>query len=237
MSGLALYHEEEGISTVVVALVREHAEKVRPPRALWVPYALGRPFGVPNDPTVQTRVLRQALELLEAPSGPVLVDSQDPADHVAEEVAWVCPVSFARGQTDDENLSARVIREMADLRPWYDIGLERRGRTTVGLASLPINESSDWLTRYVATQESRGISAQTSEVDSLRWSVGDFKSFYLEAATAQPGSDPADQLERWFWQDTAGGELLKELREICLAHPEAGVRDIGEFMLGFETFF
>lgn len=236
MSGLAHYLEDEGIPTVVVALVREHVEKVRPPRALWVPYSLGRPFGVPNDPTVQTRVLRQALELLEAPFGPVLVDAQDPADQVTEEMAWVCPVSFAASGGENEDLAARINKEMAELRPWYDLGLERRGRTTVGLAPVPVDESAGWLARYIDHPENREIPTQWSEADSLRWSAGDLKSYYLEAATAQPGTDAAGQLESWFWQETAGGEMLKLLREICLTHDDPGVRDVGEFMLVTDEF-
>jgi len=47
--GLAHFFEDEGISTVVIALVREHAEAIRAPRALWVPFELGRPLGAPNE--------------------------------------------------------------------------------------------------------------------------------------------------------------------------------------------
>ena len=228
MSGLAHYLEEEGIPTVVIALVREHAEKVRPPRALWLPYPLGRPFGPPNDPTVQTRVLRQALELLEAPCGPILADAIDPADTVVEEVSWVCPVSFARPRAAETDLGARVSEEVAELRPWYDLGLERRGRTTVGLARISVDDSARLLARYVDYREHAG---ETSEADSLRWSAGDLHSYYLEAATAQPGCDAPDQLENWFWRETAGGELLKQLREVCLTHDDPGVRNVGDFML------
>ena len=236
MSGLAHYLEDEGIPTVVVALVREHAEKVRPPRALWVPYALGRPFGVPNDATVQTRVLRQALELLEAAEGPVLVDAQEPSDQIAEELAWVCPVSFAKTPVAIDSFVARVSQEMTELRPWYDLGLERRGRTTVGLAPTPVRESADWLADYVDNPQHRKAPDEASEADSLRWSAGDIKSYYLEAVTAQPGAKPAAQLERWFWRETAGGEMLRQLREICLIHDDPKVRDVGEFMLVSDGF-
>ena len=66
MSGIAHYLEDEGIATVIIALVREHAEAVRPPRALWVPYMLWRPFGEPNNPDLQTTIIRQAFALLDA---------------------------------------------------------------------------------------------------------------------------------------------------------------------------
>ena len=58
MGALGHYLESEGLATAGLSLVRLHSEKIRPPRALWVPFELGRPLGVPNDAAFQTRVLR-----------------------------------------------------------------------------------------------------------------------------------------------------------------------------------
>lgn len=73
--------ERRGIATVVLQLLREVAQRVRPPRALWVPFAHGYPLGRPGDPEEQRAVLAEALRLLEAPGlePPALVDySPDP---------------------------------------------------------------------------------------------------------------------------------------------------------------
>ena len=64
MSALGHYLEEEGIATVAVVLIRPQAESTKPPRALWVPFELGRPFGPPNDPAFQRRVVLAALGML-----------------------------------------------------------------------------------------------------------------------------------------------------------------------------
>ncbi len=69
--------ERQGISTVVLQLLRNVAEKVRPPRALFVPFKHGYPLDTPGDATRQRAVLEAALQLLEDPSptaGPVLRD-------------------------------------------------------------------------------------------------------------------------------------------------------------------
>jgi hypothetical protein len=60
--------EKRGISTVVLQLLREVAEKVRPPRALFVPFRHGYPLDAPGDPARQHGVLEAALKLLENPS-------------------------------------------------------------------------------------------------------------------------------------------------------------------------
>jgi hypothetical protein len=57
--------ERQGISTVVIQLLRLAAEKVRPPRALAVPFRHGYPLDAPNDPARQRAVLAAALALLE----------------------------------------------------------------------------------------------------------------------------------------------------------------------------
>lgn len=57
--------ERQGIATAVIQLLREAAEKVRPPRALLVPFKHGYPLGKPGNAELQHRVIRQALELLE----------------------------------------------------------------------------------------------------------------------------------------------------------------------------
>jgi len=67
--------ESRGIATTTVTMLREITAKVRTPRALAVPYALGYPLGKPGDPELQTRIIRAAFALLEAPGpGPLLAD-------------------------------------------------------------------------------------------------------------------------------------------------------------------
>ena len=68
--------ERRGISTVVIQLLREMAERMHPPRALFVPFRHGYPLDAPNDPQRQHAVIEAALKLFEDPalSPPVLAD-------------------------------------------------------------------------------------------------------------------------------------------------------------------
>ena len=92
MSGLAHFFEDEGLSTVVVALVREHVVKMSPPRALWVPFEMGRPFATPGDVELQQRVLKAALSLLDEPGEePLLKDYAEEASDRDGDVNWVFP--------------------------------------------------------------------------------------------------------------------------------------------------
>jgi len=59
--------ERQGIATVVIQLV---AERVRPPRALYVPFRHGYPLDAADAPERQHAVLEAALRLLESADGP-----------------------------------------------------------------------------------------------------------------------------------------------------------------------
>jgi hypothetical protein len=64
--------EYAGISTVSISLLKEITEKIKPPRALFVPFPLGYPLGEPNNAELQTRVMRAAFALLARNDIPVL---------------------------------------------------------------------------------------------------------------------------------------------------------------------
>lgn len=66
--------ERAGIPTVCIALLREVVEKVRPPRALFVPFRHGYPLGAPHDRELQTKVIVAALALLDRGDVPLIED-------------------------------------------------------------------------------------------------------------------------------------------------------------------
>lgn len=56
--------EREGLSTVVLATVREVIEQIHVPRTLFVNFPFGRPFGRPAAPAIQRAVLMEILKTL-----------------------------------------------------------------------------------------------------------------------------------------------------------------------------
>ena len=57
--------EASGISTVSITLIEDITKRVKPPRALSVPYGFGHPLGEPNNPELQHAIIAEALTLLE----------------------------------------------------------------------------------------------------------------------------------------------------------------------------
>lgn len=68
--------ERKGIATVAIQLLKNVAERVQPPRALFVPFLHGYPLDRPSDPQRQTAVIEAALRILERQhdAPPVLLD-------------------------------------------------------------------------------------------------------------------------------------------------------------------
>jgi hypothetical protein len=73
--------ERQGIATVAIQLLRDVAMRVRPPRALFVPFRHGYPLDAPSDSARQHAVIEAALRLLENSDlrPPVLVDFELPS--------------------------------------------------------------------------------------------------------------------------------------------------------------
>ena len=207
--------------TTSISLIREHTDKVRPPRALWVPFDFGRPFGAPNEPEFQLDVLRAALALFERESGPVLEDYPHDAPAAAGD-PWACPVALPPpppADTEAEALARSIESEVALLRPWYDESARSLGRSAVGLSGLGADAISDIATCMAAFATGAPLTALEGTTDPmpqlLRFLADDLKAFYYEAAAAQPGraSPSATELSDWLFGDTVFGDVLYRLRD------------------------
>ena len=195
MGGLAHYLEEEGLATTQISLIRPQTENTRPPRALWVPFELGRPLGAPNDAAFQTKVLRAALALLERTDGPIILDDfpeDAPASGKAEnDEGWFCPINLPPPPADLEaggGFKAAIEAEVGGLTTWYDIALRERGRTTMGLSGMTISEITNFVCAFLDGQ----VPDNPRQGQSLRISGFDpgFALARQSTARAKPGSKP-----------------------------------------------
>jgi len=217
VGGLAHYLEEEGLATTQISLIKKHTETIKPPRALWVPFDLGRPLGEPNDPDFQARVLSAALDLLNEKEGPILSDYPEEAAYMAEQGPWACPIDLSYTEEDlseEGKLMDAFKTEMNQLRNWYDIAVEKRGRTTVGVSGVDVDNLAGFISAFLTDEQPENPNPDFPLPHTLNLATDDLKAFYTEAVTAQPGpTGTPEQLADWFYGQTAAGRLLYAIRD------------------------
>jgi len=229
VGALGHYLEREGIATAQISLIREQTAAIRPPRALWVPFMLGRPFGAPNDPAFQHRVLGALLALFERPAGPVLEDfPEDAPGDPADAEGYACPVSFGAAPAGPGDLARAMEQEVGQLASWYELARKRRGRTTVGISGLPVADIVKLIGAWSTGTPTPNPQPDVPLGTVLKRATDDLKAYYFEALGAQPGNLSARAIERWFWQETAAAKAYIALRTVGLAHEDKTVRVFAE---------
>lgn len=235
MGALANFIERAGVATASISLIREQSEAVRPPRALWVPFALGRPFGSADNAEFQTAVLRASLGMLGTATQPTIEDYPLEAPAEAQPGQWVCPVNFPIA--DDPSFTARLEAEVLRLAPWSAETRATRGRTLFGVTGAQpdqvlevaralgqIADTGNLSDMPQADQEERAREGrQNKGRQNIEWAfpmpllvrhlADDLRTFYHEAIAAQPGPDAPNHeaLNDWIFGGTALGETLQAI--------------------------
>ena len=217
MSVLGHVLEERGIATVAVALVREHAARVRPPRALYVPFPFGYTLGKPDDPEYQTKVITAALDLLKCPAGPVLADFGE--ETWASQLVQASAVRPPAEKAGPEPPGSDPANEVTALRVFYERWVaDHDGRTSVGVSGVPQRRFRGMI-RFLESY-ARGGDADMKErprdvsiPQFVRYCGDDLKAFFYEARMSQRPKASDLELHTWFWGQTATGQLLSAIAQ------------------------
>ena len=222
---LARCFEEAGIATTGIVLVKEHAQRTKPPRMLWVPYAFGNALGRPGDPLLQHQVLKAAFDLLDAESGPVLAEFADDAEPEPLLQASAAPRSeAAKGLNAADELTA--------LRPYYERWVANNGgRTAVGLSGVPQRRFRGvirFLEAYAAGESADAPErpANIGVPQFIRYCVDDLKAFYYEARMEQRPGASDSEIHEWYWGETAMSALIVRLAEVMGQSDDPAVKAI-----------
>jgi hypothetical protein len=245
VSALGHYLEEEGVASVAIALIRPQAEHTRPPRALWVPFELGRPIGPPSNPVFQRRVILSALRMLVEAGGPVrIVDFPDDDPREAPDPNWHAPVASSDAFSSpapasgggsrwglDAALGDAVEGELRALAPAYAASCVARERSTVALSGLPPAECGAYVAAWLRGERPASPVADMSPGLALRFAIDDLKAFALEAALV-PGTKPSSkQLGDWMWDESVLGAGLQVLRRTILAGDDERLKAAAAFFV------
>lgn len=161
-----------------------------------------------------------ALKLLEAETGPILEDFPEEASNIEGEVtALSCPVNFRQPDvilTETEKLCSSFKKEMASMRPWYDLAVKKRGRTTVGVSKIELDNLGDFICSFLKGEMPENPRDDIALPYTLNLATDDVKAYYFEAVTSQPGQEsPSNEvLSNWFYDETVAGKVMFSLRDL-----------------------
>ncbi len=223
---LARIIEAAGIATVSLSLVREHTEKIKPPRALYVPFPFGLAVGHPRNAMEQRAVLDAAFAMLDAPAGPVLRDyPDDERDEAgsplqASELAPVASAATTLGLAD----------EVTAMRRYWETWEAREGRTGVG-ASQVKPERFRGIVRFLE-EFARGEDTDTNDrpaaiakLDFVRLAIADLKTMYVEARLVTHPAESSEARQRWLWGETALGAFTRTLAQTMSASADPATKE------------
>jgi hypothetical protein len=218
---LARVFEEHGLVTTSISLIREHTEKVRPPRALFVPFPFGHPLGEANDTELQAHVMRAALGLLDREAGPVMED-------YPEDIYSGQDINLAQASNVAQpGIPTDVAFEVTTLRPYYEQWVAAHaGRTGVGVTRVDERRFRGLVRLLEAYAEGREVDVpewnrEVALPQFVRWSADDLKAFYLEARMEQKPASSFQELNGWLWSETALSNLLRAVRDRMRAQGDA----------------
>ncbi len=100
--------EDGGISTILVTMMPNWAERYGVPRAVAVEFPFGHPLGLPGRPEMQTMVINDALKVLE--------DAAEPNTIVHLEHAWPEDESQWRRRWQPASASPLIAKYLDQIR-------------------------------------------------------------------------------------------------------------------------
>ena len=208
MCTLAHAFNNAGLATVAIVSVRQQAEAIAPPRALYCEFPLGRPLGKPRDPPYQRRVLDAAFALLERSDGPFIVDFPDVITDEAD-VPLACPLP-ARHDPDVHP----AVDEARGLRAAWQRTYSANGATHVGRVVRPDGIAEAIMLFVAVADDGVHWKSVAWPGKDLMATLMDIRLYYEEAALALTDHVPgAHQSDAWFYESTEMGRLARRFKE------------------------
>ncbi|MDG2405808.1 MAG: hypothetical protein P8M25_12880 [Paracoccaceae bacterium] len=222
------------MATVLVGFVREQMEAIKPARAMFLDFPMGRGMGKPNDPDFQKKVIRAAFDLFDASNGPLLEDFPEIIPVRDGRMGYALPPELVLSTSDIgdvDALLAEVEAEMESLRPDYEAAVAFRGRTTVGSSELSIKDFPAFVAEFVRGNIPKSPRKGLPAIPLLKLVVEDLEAYYTETRTHRDRIDDLELMGKWFWEETEAGRLLLSLEAVSIASDNKIMRQIVEMSL------
>ena len=122
------------MTTTGIVLIEEHAQRVKPPRMLYVPFNFGKALGKSGDPEFQQTVLNATFDLLNRQAGPIL-------EQFESDIGPDAPIVQGTDVINSTELTEEgLVEEINALKTYYRDWLkENTDRTAFGLSGITVS--------------------------------------------------------------------------------------------------
>lgn len=206
---IARCFEEAGLITTGIVLIKEHAQRTKPPRMLSVPFKFGNALGIAGNADYQHKILTSVFDLLNVKKGPVL------QEFIATNESK--PLTTSLDNSDLSVLYKNANCEIKSFANNYILWLKlNNNRTAVGLSGVDHKFFPDlikYLEKYISgdTLDSHLNYSNVNRLQFIRYCVDDLKAYCYESKLAEIPNIHNDHLNEWFWDKTATGDLISKL--------------------------
>lgn len=183
-------------------------------------------MGHPQAVAEQRAVLDLAFSTFALSSGPVLLDYAGKDGRVEDG----SPVQASNVEVTAEAKDADFATEVTLMRRYWELRLERVGRTGVGLSKVPPQKFRG-LVRFLEAFVEDPSSADTdlrptddSVLLFLRNVVEDLRVLYAEARLQTHPTESSEDRQRWLLGSTALGIMLRRLRDAMNASEDPAIK-------------
>ncbi|MAH73445.1 MAG: hypothetical protein CBC09_05435 [Cellvibrionales bacterium TMED49] len=186
--------------------MRDIAERMRVPRALYTAFPVGRSLGKPRDRTFQHNVLKAAFCLLEAPKGPILIE-------FPERISSDCTEPLLCALPPRMDISVHpAVDEAQALKAAYDRARRKTKRTSVGM-QIVADEVPEALKKFLRIVEGTDWNMVGFSAASIYGTAHDIRSYYEEiSCELAEGAIGSWATEEWFYDSTEAGQLILRAR-------------------------
>jgi hypothetical protein len=196
--------------------------KTKPPRAVYIPFPFGLNLGHPGNAAEQRAVLDLAFSMLDAPSGPVLLDyrANTPEDEDG------APLQASDVSLDAEAQNLDFATDVQLMRNYWKLHKTATGRTGVGLSRIP-PEGFRGVVRFIEAY----LADPTADYDRrppdmpvpnfLRYFIDDLRVMYVEARLQTHPNESSPDRQRWLLGLTALGRMIRQLRDAMNASDDS----------------
>jgi hypothetical protein len=186
--------------------MREVAERMKVPRALYTPFPVGLSLGKPGDKKFQYEVLQAAFDLLEEPEGPVIREFPVSISSTGGE-PLVCSLP-PRINTELHP----VVDEAQALKAAYDRAYQNNKKTSIGM-QITAEQVPEALERFVRIVEGEHWDEVGFPPGTMYGTVHDIRTYYEELA-CELAERPIGPwaTEEWFYDGTEAGQIILKAR-------------------------